>query len=241
LTALPTMTVEQLWRAEGLALRYFDVGATALWAISGAVLAARRGYDLTGIFAIALVSSCGGGLLRDALFLQSGPPVIVRTPSYVIVTLVAAILVWLLGEKLHGRLPNPVVQLTIIADAIGLGAFAVVGMKLSLGASISVAGAMLVGVVNAVGGGIVRSVLLHRTPEVFRPGELTAIAALVGTLLYAALALGLRVDETVAGLAAMALAAATNWTSRRFRFRTRPAWSSEVRRRRRVSRTSRSR
>src|SRR5688572_25500081 len=43
LTALPTMTVEQLWRAEGLALRYFDVGATSLWAISGAVLAARRG------------------------------------------------------------------------------------------------------------------------------------------------------------------------------------------------------
>lgn len=241
MTLLPAVTLDQLWRAEGLAFRYFDLGATFLWATSGAVLAARRGYDLTGIFAIALVSSCGGGLLRDALFLQAGPPIIVRTPSYVILTLLASLLVWGLGERLQGRLPNLVVQLTGIADAIGLGAFAVVGMRLALAASISVAGAMLVGVVNAVGGGIVRSLLLHRTPEVFRPGQLTAIAALVGTLLYAALALGLRVDQDASGLAAIALAAATHWASRRFRLQTRAAWSTGARRRRRPSRTSRSR
>jgi uncharacterized membrane protein YeiH len=234
LTGLPTTTLDQLWSAEGVAFRYFDLGATFLWASSGAVLAARRGYDLTGIFAIALVSSCGGGLLRDALFLQAGPPLIVRTPSYVLVTLLASALVWRWGEKLHGRLPQPVVRVTTIADALGLGAFAVVGMRLALAASISVAGAMLVGVVNAVGGGIVRSLLLHRTPEVFRPGQLTAIAALLGTLLYAALALGLRVDENIAGLCAIALAATTHWASRRFRFQTRAAWSAEARRRRRT-------
>jgi uncharacterized membrane protein YeiH len=241
LNALPELTLEEIWRAEGVAFRYFDLGATFLWATSGAVLAARRGYDLTGIFAIALVSSCGGGLLRDALFLQAGPPIIVRTPSYVVLTLLASLLVWRLGEKLQGRMPYPVVQLTIIADAIGLGAFAVVGMKLALAASISVAGAMLVGVVNAVGGGIVRSVLLHRTPAVFRPGELTAIAALIGTLLYAGLALGLRVNENAAGLASIALAATTNWASRHFRLRTRAAWSAEIRRQRRLSRPPRAR
>jgi uncharacterized membrane protein YeiH len=231
LTALPVVPLEQLWSAEGVAFRYFDLGATFLWATSGAVLAARRGYDLTGIFAIALVSSCGGGLLRDALFLQAGPPIIVRTPSYVILALVASLLVWGLGEKLQGRVPPPIVQLTIVADALGLGAFAVVGMRLALAASIGVAGAVLVGVVNAVGGGILRSLLLHRTPEVFRPGQLTAIAALVGALFYAGLALGLRVDEDAAGVSAMLLAAGVNWASRRFRFQTRPAWSTAARRR----------
>src|SRR4051812_31617998 len=117
--------VEQLWSAAGVAFRYFDLGATFLWASSGAVLAARRGYDLTGIFVIALVSSCGGGLLRDALFLQAGPPILVRTPTYVIVTLLASLLTWRFGETLHGRLPRPVVRLTELADALGLGAFAV--------------------------------------------------------------------------------------------------------------------
>jgi hypothetical protein len=52
--------VEELWPAAGVAFRYFDLGATFLWASSGAVLAARRGYDLTGIFAIALVLSLLG-------------------------------------------------------------------------------------------------------------------------------------------------------------------------------------
>jgi uncharacterized membrane protein YeiH len=220
----------------GAAFRYFDLAATFLWASSGAVLAARRGYDLTGIFAIALVSACGGGLLRDALFLEAGPPVLVRTPTYVIVTLAASLLTWRVGESLDGRLPLPLVRLTELADAVGLGAFAVVGMRLALAASISVAGAMLVGVVNAVGGGVLRSILLHRTPRVFRPGELTALAALGGTATYAGLALWLKVNENAAGLAAIVLVAATNWTSRRYRLQTRAAWSSDARRGPRSSR-----
>ena len=236
---MPPHGVDELWAAAGVAFRYFDLGATFLWASSGAVLAARRGYDLTGIFAIALVSSCGGGLLRDALFLQAGPPGLVKTPVYVLVTLLASLLTWRVGESLQGRLPTPVVRLTELADAIGLGAFAVVGMRLALAASISLAGAMLVGVVNAVGGGVLRSILLHRTPPVFRPGELTALAALAGTLFYAGLTLGLHVNENAAGLAAIALVAVTNWVSRRYRLRTRAAWSEQARRRRRDSRASR--
>jgi uncharacterized membrane protein YeiH len=208
------------------------LGATFLWASSGAVLAARRGYDLTGIFAIALVSSCGGGLLRDAMCLQAGPPVLVRTPIYVLVTLLASLLTWRVGESLQGRLPVLVVRLTELADSVGLGAFAVVGMRLALAASINVAGAMLVGVVNAVGGGVLRSILLHRTPRVFRPGELTALAAFAGTLFYAGLTAGLHVNENAAGFAAIALVAATNWISRRYRLQTRAAWSLQARGRR---------
>jgi uncharacterized membrane protein YeiH len=147
-------------------------------------------------------------------------------------TLLASLATWGFGERLHGRVPAPVLRLTELADALGLGAFAVVGMRLALAASISVAGAMLVGVVNAVGGGVLRSVLLQRTPRVFRPGELTALAALAGTLLYAALSTWLHVDENAAGLAAIVLAAFTNWASRRYRLQTRAAWSDEARRRR---------
>jgi uncharacterized membrane protein YeiH len=236
MNSLQAQGVEQLWTAAGMAFRYFDLGATFLWASSGAVLAARRGYDLTGIFAIALVSSCGGGLLRDALFLQAGPPMLVRTPVYVVVTLAASLLTWRVGESLHGRLPAPLVRLTELADALGLGAFAVVGMRLALAASISLPGAMLVGVVNAVGGGVLRSILLHRTPHVFRPGELTALAAFAGTLCYAGLAIGLRLDENAAGLSAIALVTGTNWISRRYRLQTRAAWSAQTRQRRRDSR-----
>jgi hypothetical protein len=81
-------------------------------------------------------------------------------------------------------------------------------------------------------GGVLRSLVLHRTPQVFRPGELTALAALGGTLVYGALSAGLHLDENAAGLVAIVVVAATNWASRRYRFETRAAWSPQIRRRR---------
>lgn len=232
--AAKLLTHDGLWSAAGLAFRYFDLTATLSWALSGAVLAARRGYDLTGIFAIALVSSCGGGLLRDALFLQAGPPALVRTPSYVLLALLASGLTWLLGQRTGGRLPSWTTPVMRISDAIGLGAFAVVGMRLSLAASIDVAGALLIGVVNAVGGGVLRSLLLRRTPEVFQPGQFTALAAFAGTLLYALLAVFLRADERLAGVASIAVVAALHWASVRFRLHTHSVFSLELRRRMRT-------
>jgi uncharacterized membrane protein YeiH len=80
------------------ALHAFDLAASSIWATSGALLAARRGFDVTGIFAVALVSATGGGLLRDGLFLQGGPPALVRTPAYVIVAGAAALAVWAFGQ-----------------------------------------------------------------------------------------------------------------------------------------------
>ncbi|HWO02577.1 MAG TPA: TRIC cation channel family protein [Blastocatellia bacterium] len=64
---------------------YFDYGATFVWSVSGALIAARRGYDIAGVSALALVSATGGGLLRDGLFLQNGPPALVRTPVYLLI------------------------------------------------------------------------------------------------------------------------------------------------------------
>ena len=80
---------------------------------------------------------------------------------------------------------------------------------------------------------MLRSILLHRTPHVFRPGELTALAALAGTLCYAGLALGLHINADAAGLFAIVLAAALNFISRRYQLQTRAAWSPRTRQRRR--------
>ncbi|HTQ06805.1 MAG TPA: TRIC cation channel family protein [Polyangiaceae bacterium] len=216
---------DDLWSAAGVAFRYFDLCATFLWASTGGLLAARRGYDLTGIFAVALVSSCGGGLLRDSLFLQAGPPALVRVPSYVLLTLLAALLTWLLGDRLLGAFPRAVARASELADGLGLGAFAVVGMRLALAASIGVAGSMLVGVVNSVGGGVLRSMLLRRTPEVFKPGKFTALAAFVGTLAYGALVVAAGVDERAASAVAITLVATLHWVSVRYGLTTHRAWT----------------
>ncbi len=185
--------------------RYFDVGASFIWAISGALLAATRGYDLTGICAIALVSSTGGGLLRDALFLQQGPPALVRTPIYIALAGIAAALVWLLGQQ--ARLLRSFARVAPLVDAIGLGGFAVVGMQLALRAGLSLPGVVLVGVVNAVGGSVLRSLLLNEVPPVFRPGELTALASLLGALFHLTLVRGFDVDPRLSAAMTVALVA----------------------------------
>jgi uncharacterized membrane protein YeiH len=201
----------------GLAWRTFDFSASLIWATSGALLAARRGYDMTGIFAVALVSSTGGGLLRDGLFLQEGPPALVRTPAYLVIAGVATLSVFAFGKRLDD---HRLLSRTLMADAVGLGVFAVVGMHLALRANLNLPAVVFVGVVNAIGGGILRSLFLHETPEVFRPGEFTALAAFIGCVVYVVLARLLALDDRLCAGVSVAATALLRILSVRYRLKT---------------------
>jgi uncharacterized membrane protein YeiH len=210
----------------GLAWRYFDIGASIIWATTGALRAAKHRYDLAGLFAIALVSSTGGGLLRDGLFLQAGPPALVRTPAYIAIAAVAALLVWAFAHRAEAwRLVDRVAG---VADGFGLGGFAIAGLQLSAAFDVSVVGAVLVGVVNAVGGGILGSLLMREVPEVFRPGHLMALAVLPGCVLYEALTAGFGLGSNIAAIPTLLLVALLRWLSVRYSFRTSPPRSKHI-------------
>jgi uncharacterized membrane protein YeiH len=175
---------------------FFDYSATFLWAISGALLAARRGYAIMGVITLAIVSSTGGGLLRDGLFIQDGPPVLIRTPNYLWLVAVAILFCVVLGRWIDRR-PR-LSQVILLIDAIGLGTYSVVGMDRALAAGISLPGVVVVGMVNAVGGGILRDVLVNQEPEMFKPGTLEQALALVGCLLFLSLTQALPVSQFAA-------------------------------------------
>lgn len=160
---------------------WFDYSATFVWALSGALIAARRRYDIAGIAALALVSATGGGLLRDGIFLQAGPPLFLRSWVYIALVIAAASAVYLAGSRIQ-RIPL-FEQTIAIVDALGLGGFAITGLYLSLAAGLSPPAAAFVGVVNAVGGGMMRDVLVHREPAIFKPGPPAALAALAGCVI----------------------------------------------------------
>jgi uncharacterized membrane protein YeiH len=199
----------------------FDYGATFAWAISGALIAARRGYDVAGIAAIALVSAVGGGLLRDGIFLQQGPPQVVRSPWYLILVLIATALVLVAGHRVRDS--RRFARLVELVDALGLGMYAVVGTQASVVAGLSLFGAALVGVVNAVGGGVLRGVLMVREPEIFRPGAFMSTAALMGVLAYLVLTVGFHVSQGLAGWITVAVAFGARVASLRFHLTTTPA------------------
>src|SRR5258708_21509928 len=83
-----------------------DLGATVLFSITGAMVAIRRHYDAIGVFVLALACGLGGGLLRDGLFIQNGPPVAMPDGSYMLAVL-AGCLVATLSFKHMARLSKP--------------------------------------------------------------------------------------------------------------------------------------
>ncbi|GAB1487982.1 trimeric intracellular cation channel family protein [Opitutaceae bacterium] len=170
---------------------WFDLGATLLFAVTGALAAMRRGYDVVGVVALALISGVGGGILRDAVFIQQGPPVVATDARYLYVVVIGAAIGAVLGDRVQHF--NRVIA---VFDALGLGAYAVVGVQKSLGAGLSLPAAVLVGVVNAAGGGLLRDVITNQEPLAFRPGQFYALVALAGAIQYVFMTVHLELAPT---------------------------------------------
>ena len=198
----------------------FDLGATFFWAVSGAGLGVRYGYDYTGIFVMAFVSALGGGLLRDGIFLAH-VPVALQSPNYLIVVLAGAIVGTVSAVAAGGRKPSRGYQAVLdTVDALGLGAYACVGAQMTLQMGLSAPSAILVGVVNGVGGGLLRDVLVNRVWML--PGQLLALAALAGVSLFVLLVTVTSIPAGSAALAAIALTFIIRMLAIRFNWRTRP-------------------
>jgi len=195
----------------------FDLGATFVAGLAGALVAARRQYDYVGVFALAFVTGLGGALIRDGIFLTQGPPMAVRDSRYLL-AVVAATLVAVGINQLN----RPLARVVLVFDAIGLGVYAVVGADRSVAAGLGHLGAILVGVVNAVGGGVLRDVLMREEPVIFKPGQYYAAAAALGAFLYVGLRATLEMNPQPAAFIAGGVAILVRLLAVRYDWRTRP-------------------
>ncbi len=165
----------------------FDYLATVTWASSGALVGIRKHFDIVGVFVIALVSSLGSGLVRDALFLQR-TPVLLTDPVYLPLIAGTVILFSLFSAPLTRVATAETVQKLIdIIDGIGIPIFAVIGMQLAEEHGIPVAGIIFIGVVNGTAGGLLRDVLVRDVPAVLRPGQFVSLLLLFACVLVVAL------------------------------------------------------
>lgn len=170
------MTVHELALASLNDRRLFtflDLAGTFAFAISGAVAARDRDLDWFGVIAIAFAVACGGGVLRD-LCIGAVPPAGLTDWRYLAVAMAAASMT-LASNALVVRLAHPV----ILFDSVGLGLFAVTGAQKAMIFGHNAEVAVLLGVVTAVGGGVMRDVLLNRVPVILQR-EIYASAALLG-------------------------------------------------------------
>jgi uncharacterized membrane protein YeiH len=157
-------------------LPLLDYGATFAWASSGALVGIQKRFDIIGVFVIALLSSTGGSLMRDGLFLQRTPPLL-RNPVYLPLILVAATLTSLFTHRL--RYIFGVAKLIDIIDGVGIPAFAVIGMQLAQESGVPLPGVVFIGVVNGVGGGLLRDVVVGEVPALLRPGQFSTLSLIL--------------------------------------------------------------
>lgn len=166
------------------ALILLDYFGIAVFAVSGALLAAERRQTLVTFIFFAVITGVGGGTLRDLLI---GAPVFwVHTNGTLLICIGAALVVWLLNRR---RLSGRALQWF---DAAGLAAYATYGAAKAHSYGVAPVPAFAMGVLTACLGGIIRDVLANEPSILMRP-ELYVTAA--------ALAAGLFVGLTLLGLA----------------------------------------
>lgn len=165
-----------------------DVVGVFVFALSGALVAVRRGLDLFGIMVLAWVAGLGGGIIRD-LFLGITPPVGVSDWRLLASAVTAGLLVFLLHgpyREVAARHPDArwrrAPHAIRLLDAAGLAVFAVSGALVALDAEAGALAATLIGGITAIGGGLLRDILAGQVPEVLRR-ELYAVPALAGAAL----------------------------------------------------------
>lgn len=177
--------------------RVVDLTGVVANGLLGSAVARSRSFDLIGFLVLAIASGLGGGMIRDVL-LDAGPPIALTDPAYLTAALGAALVGYLLA--LEGRLPR---RLLVLADALALGCWAATGTTKALGVGLEPLAAVILGVVTAVGGGMLRDLLAGRVPQVLGGSTLYATFAVLASL-QAAL-LHERLGETTVMAAAIVL------------------------------------
>lgn len=170
-----------------------DYLAIFAWALTGAIVGLRKRFDLVGVFVTALLTSIGGGIVRDGVMLQHTPAVLTDS-FYLPLIVIATALVVVFRGQLHS--PRRVERLVGMIDAVATPAYAVVGMEMALKAGIHVLGVMLIGCISGVGGGILRDVVVREEPEVLKPGYFLAIPLAIACAIFLTLILGLHTPPT---------------------------------------------
>lgn len=194
---------------------WFDLGATFAFALTGAIAGLRRGYDIVGVFFLALACGLGGGLIRDGVFLPGNgtPTPLLTDPRYIGLVLAATIAATFFSSHL-----KRVRRVIALIDALGLGAYAAFGTQKALQAGLAAPAAVLVGVINASGGGLLRDIITREEPLVFRPGQFYVLTAVAGAVTFVFLLVQLELPATPAAGVAItvtfvfrALAIVFNW------------------------------
>ena len=157
-----------------------EIAATAAFALSGMIAAARQRMDAVGVCVVACVAAFGGGTLRD-LLLDQRPFFWVRHTGYVWGILALCVGTMLFMRQRHFK---PTERAMLLPDTIGLGLFAAIGVDVAMAVGMPTLIAVMMGVITGVFGGVLRDIVCNEIPTTLRDHQPYAVCAFAGGWAY---------------------------------------------------------
>lgn len=154
-----------------------DILGTFAFAISGALVASKKNFDLFGVIIIAFVTAVGGGMLRD-IMINAHPINWIGDLNYIWTILIAVVFTFLFKSKIE-----PLRKTFFLFDTVGISVFTLLGLQKGLSLQLPIFVALIMGVVSAVFGGVIRDVLTRKVPLIFKK-EIYASACFLGGIIY---------------------------------------------------------
>lgn len=194
-----------------LFIRLADLAGVLANAILGGLLARSKKFDPVGFLALAIMSGLGGGMIRDVL-LQAGPPLALTDSAYLTTAIAGCAFAYFVPvNKRWWDVTFPYL------DAVALGCWAAAGASRTLAVGLDWLPAVMMGTITAVGGGVLRDLMLRKTPAVFGGNTLYATSALLASAVMVLLAP--LTDQSVATLAAIGVGMLITLLARRLQWR----------------------
>jgi uncharacterized membrane protein YeiH len=156
-------------------LLVLDLVGIAVFGVSGALTGVGKSLDLFGVLFLSVATALGGGFLRDAL-IGATPAAALTDGRYLVVPVVVGLIVFYVHPTM-----TRLTRVFLLVDAAGLGLFAVAGTRKALDFGVPAVGACGIGLLTAIGGGLIRDVLVREIPTVLHR-EIYATAALLATI-----------------------------------------------------------
>ena len=162
---------------ESLLIFILDLFGTAVFAVTGAVKGVRHKLDIFGVTVLACCVGVGGGMVRDCI-IGAAPVAALRNEQYILICIATGIAVFYTAK--YWMRYRDIIQ---FGDAVGLGVFTALGAQKGFSCDLSFTGIVLCGVFTAIGGGIIRDVLVGTVPAVLK-SDFYATASLIGGILF---------------------------------------------------------
>ncbi|MBY4575152.1 hypothetical protein ACN94_16450 [Gordonia paraffinivorans] len=160
-------------------LDVLNFAGIAVFAASGAMVGVRKDFDMWGIITVGVLTGVGGGVLRDVL-LGITPPTSVQGYGNALTAAIASLLVF----QFHPAFTK-LRRSILVLDAFGMGLFAASSASLAVEVGVSSFAAATVGLLTAIGGGVLRDVISNEVPLLLQPADLYAVPALLGATVVA--------------------------------------------------------